>query len=148
MDEIYSGLREQAFSINAEDINVDLENSEQIFAIIVDIPTTKNIATLFCSIDGTVSMYYSSGKFEIGLGEKEIIRKAAVSLLISSGQCLPFMNSYENHEIDQNAMQVFVFFREGIKTKKIDITHIRTKEDKFMNFLIQNVLTAIRTNQR
>lgn len=146
MDEVYLGFREQAFSINAEDINIDLENSEQVFAIVVDIPISENIATLFCSIDGTVSMYYSNGKFDIGLGEKEVVRKAAVSLLISSGQCLPFVNLYENHIIDHSAMQVFMFFRDGIKTMKIDIAHSKTKEEKFMNFLIQNVLTAIRIN--
>ncbi|HEY5535047.1 MAG TPA: hypothetical protein VIL99_08965 [Ignavibacteria bacterium] len=146
MDEVYLGFREQAFSINAEDINIDLENSEQVFAIVVDIPISENIATLFCSIDGTVSMYYSNGKFDIGLGEKEVVRKAAVSLLISSGQCLPFVNLYENHIIDHSAMQVFMFFLDGIKTMKIDIAHSKTKEEKFMNFLIQNVLTAIRIN--
>lgn len=90
-------------------------------------------------------MYYSNGKFDIGLGEKETVRKAAMSLLISSGQCLPYMDMYENSIIDKDVMQVFAFYRNGIKTKKIDILNKnKLKEDKFLNFLIQNVLSAIR----
>ena len=113
--------------------------------MVADIPVKENVATLFCSIDGTVSMYYSNGKFEIGLGENDTIRKAAISLLISSGQCLPYMNSFKNHIIDKNVMQVFAFYRDGIKTKKIDVLS-KSKEDRFLNFLIQNVLTAIRSH--
>lgn len=48
MDQIYLDLREQAFSIQAKDININLENSEQVFAIIIDIPVNEKIVTLFC----------------------------------------------------------------------------------------------------
>ncbi len=144
MDKKYIDIREQAFSIKAEDINLRLENEEQVFASIVDIPVNGNIATLFCSFDGTVSMYYSNGKIDIGLGKKEAVRKAAMSLLFSSGQCLSYMDSLENHIIDGSVIQIFVFYRDGIKTKKIDIMNSKAKEERFLNFLIQNVLTAMR----
>ena len=105
-----------------------------------------NIVTLFCSFDETVSLYHSNGKFDIGLGEKEGVRKAAMSLLTSGGQCLKYMDLHENHEDYKSNMQVYIFYRNGIKTKEIDIKDLETKEDGFLNFLIQNVLTAIRTN--
>lgn len=38
MNEVYLGLREQAFLITPQDIGVFLENNEQVFAAIVDIP--------------------------------------------------------------------------------------------------------------
>ncbi len=53
---------------------------------------------------------------------------------------------FENHIIYESVIQVFLFYRDGIKTKKINIKDCKTKEDKFINFLIQNILTAIHTN--
>lgn len=144
MDNVYLGIREQAFSIKPEDINIVLENDKQVFAAIADIPVRGNIVTLFCSFDGTVSLYYSNGKLSTGLGENPAIRKAAMSLLISSGQCLPFMELMKSSLLDESIMQVFLFYRDGIKSKKIDPDHAKTKEEKFLNFLIQNVLDEVR----
>ena len=146
MDKTYLGLREQAFALQHDkSINVHLENDKQVYAALVDIPVRSNIATLFCVIDGTVSLYYSTGRIDVGLGEKPAIRKAAMSLLVSSGQCLPYMQQCENHETDNSVMQFFAFCRDGLKTKRIDLES-KEKEDKFLNFLVQNVITAVRAN--
>lgn len=147
MDEAYLGLREQAFLITPQDIGVYLENNEQVFAAVVDIPINGRIVTMFCSFDGTVSLYYSNGKCDIGLGEKENIRKAAMSFLVSSSQCLKFMSSYKSNEIIEQSMQVFLFYKNGVKTQKIFVDSCKTKEEKFLNFMVQNILAAIRTNQ-
>ena len=72
----------------------------------------------FCSFDGTVSLYYDTGKCDIGLGKNKDIREAAMSLLVSSGQCLKFMNLMENNEIDKSDMHVYLFCSEGIKEKR------------------------------
>lgn len=147
MNELYLGLREQAFLIKPQNIGVYLENNEQVFAAVVDVPVNGKIVTMFCSFDGTVSMYYSNGKCNIGLGKKENIRKAAISFLVSSGQCLKLMDSYESNKIIEQSMQVFLFYKSGVKTQKICINSLKTKEEKFLNFLVQNVLSVIRTNQ-
>lgn len=113
----------------------------------MDIPINGRIVTMFCSFDGTVSLYYSNGKCDIGLGEKENIRKAAMSFLVSSSQCLKFMSSYKSNEIIEQSMQVFLFYKNGVKTQKIFVDSCKTKEEKFLNFMVQNILAAIRTNQ-
>lgn len=102
---------------------------------------------MLCSFEGTVSLYYSNGKCDIGLGEKENIRKAAMSFLVSSGQCLKSMDSYESNEIIEQSMQVFLFYKNGVKTQKICINSLKTKEEKFLNFMVQNILSEIRVNQ-
>ena len=147
MNDIYLGLRKQAFLITPQDIGVYLENNEQVFAAVVDIPASGKMVTMFCSFDGTVSMYHSNGKCDIGLGQKENIRKAAMSFLVSSGQCLKFMDSYESNEIIEQRMQVFLFYKDGIKTQKICIDSLKTKEEKFLNFMVQNILSEIRKNK-
>ena len=147
MNEVYLGLREQTFLITPKDIGVYLENNEQVFAAVVDIPVNGEIVTMFCSFDGTVSLYFSNGKCDIGLGKKENIRKAAMSFLVSSSQCLRFMDSYESNEIIEQSIQVFLFYKNGVKTQKICIDSLKTKEEKFLNFMVQNILSEIRTNK-
>ncbi|GLC30959.1 hypothetical protein [Clostridium omnivorum] len=147
MNDVYLDLREQAFLITQQDIGVYLENNEQVFAAIVDIPIKGKVATMFCTFDGTVSLYNSNRRCDIGLGNNEGIRKASLSFLVSSGQCLKFMDSYESKDIIEQCMQVFLFYKNGIKTQKICIDGLKTKEEKFLNFLIQNILSEIRKNQ-
>lgn len=146
MNDVYLGLRKQTFSITSQDIGVYLENDEQVFAAVVDIPVSGKIVTMFCSFDGTVSLYYSNGKCDLGLGQRENIRKAAMSFLVSSGQCLKLMDSYESNEVIEQRMQVFLFYNKGIKAQKICIDSLESKEEKFLNFLVQNILSEIRKN--
>jgi hypothetical protein len=144
MNDVYLGLREQAFLITPKDIEVYLENEEQVFAAVVDIPIRGKMVTMLCLLDGTVSMYYSNGKYDIGLGKIDNIRKAAASFLVSSGQCLKFMDPYESNEFIEQCIKVFLFYKGGIKTQKINIDGLMTKEERFLNFLIQYVLSEIR----
>ena len=147
MNKVYLGLREQAFLITPMDIGIYLESNEQVFAAVVDIPVGGKTVTIFCSLDGTVSMYYSNGKCDIGLGEKENIRKAAMSFLISSGQCLKFMDLCKGNEIIEQSMQVFLFYKNGVKSQKICIDSLKTKEEKFLNSMVQSILSEIRINK-
>lgn len=92
--DIYLGLRQQALDMKAIDIGVTLDNNEQVYGAVVDMPTSdnKNIATLVCFFDGTVSLYYSTGGGLLGFGQTyEEVRKAGMSFLFSAVQVLPIM---------------------------------------------------------
>lgn len=61
IDTTYVGLRNQILNLKASDIGIELDDNSQIYASVVDMPIGKDIVSLICVIDGTVSMYYSSG---------------------------------------------------------------------------------------
>lgn len=145
---MYNGLREKAFLLKPEEIGISLENNRQAYAAIVDIKIKNAIVTLFCSIDGTVSLYYSNGQLRIGLGENEEIRKAGISLLISAGQCLDAMQKTNSYDINPTGMNVFLLTKDAVHFARIDKGTLSVKEIRFLNFLIQNVFTAIRASSK
>jgi len=147
-EKIYSGLRERAFLLRPEQIGISLENERQVYAAIIDIRLQNALATLVCSIDGTISLYYSNGQVSIGLGEEEEIRKTGISLLISAGQCLSAMEKTNIYDIEPAEMNVFLLTRDDVYFTKIEKGKLSVREIQFLNFLIQNVFTAIRTSSK
>ena len=115
LDPAYKGLRSQALNTKPADIGVTLDNNEQVYAAVADIPTKNGISTLVCVIGGTVSLYYSNGGGLIGLGQKyEEVRSAGNSFLISAGQMIPYLAKAVDFGIseDQKAV-VFLLARDG-----------------------------------
>ncbi|HEY5536046.1 MAG TPA: hypothetical protein VIL99_14065 [Ignavibacteria bacterium] len=143
MNEIYKEMRKRAFTTKPEDIRIILENNQQVYAAVVDMNIKGNLVSLVCIFDGSVSLYYSNGKCDIGLGKKEKIKKAAISFLISSGQCIHIMNKTVNYSGETENMKVYLFTKAGIYLKEISISKPESKEEKFLNFLVNNVLSAI-----
>ena len=47
-DNAYLGLRQLALDTKPEDIGVILDNNEQVYVAVVDLPLTNGIATLVC----------------------------------------------------------------------------------------------------
>lgn len=147
LNDFYMQMRKRAFELRPENMEISLQNNEQIYASVADLNVNDSIVTLICTIDGTVSLYYSSGKYDIGLGKNEDVRQAAISLLISSGQCIKSMQRVDKYPVETKNIQVFLFSKDGIYQKIITSDENQTKEEKFLNFLIQNVLTSIRMSK-
>ena len=145
-EEIYSGLRERVFKLKPDQMGISLENNKQVYAAVIDMRLKNALATLVCSIDGTISLYYSTGQVSIGLGEKEEIRKAGISLLISAGQCLGAMEKTNSYDIEPAEMNAFLLTRDAVYFTNIEREKLSVREIQFLNFLIQNVFTAIRTS--
>lgn len=82
---IYDDLRSKALEIQPEDLGIRLENETQVYAALIDFKTNNRLVTLFCTINGDVSLYFSDAVPAIGLGQSELIQKKAISFLISSG---------------------------------------------------------------
>ena len=144
MNDIYTEMRNKVFTLKPEDVGVSLNNNDQVYASVVDINVNGNIVTLICAFDGTVSLYYSNGKCDVGLGKNEKINQAAISFLVSSGQCIKAMQKATQYPVGEKNMQIYLFVKDGIYQKTILNNKAEEKEARFLNFLVQNVLTAIR----
>ncbi len=110
-DNPYLGLRQQALSVKPEQLGVTLDNNEQVYAAVVDLPVTHATVTLACFFDGTVSLYYSNGGGMLGAGQKhEEVRKAGMSFLFSAGQTLKFLEKTDNLDLPhrQGRMRVLI----------------------------------------
>lgn len=147
----FYGLRNQALTMKPEDIGITLDNNEQVFAAVVDMPLPNGkIVTLVCFFDGTVSLYNSTGGGLLGLGQKhESIRKAGGSFLYSAGQTLKFLNKTTQFDLPNgNLAFVYLLTNDGAYKAEYNMSNTQ-KSDKhiqFLNFLIQNTLNTIREN--
>lgn len=147
MNEIYQEIRKKAFMLKPEDIRVSLENNKQVYAAVVDMNVKGNLVTLVCTLDGTVSIYYSNGRCDVGLGKNEKIKQAATSFLISSGQCIEKMQKTMQYTQETRDMKIYLFAKEGIYLKEILNIKSESKEESFLSFLVNNVLNTIRSNE-
>ncbi len=143
---MYNPMRNMAFNIKPEDLGVTLDSDDQVYGSIIDMNTGNGIATMVCFIDGTASLYFSSGGGIIGSGQYENVRKAVGSYLISIHQVLPILRVTEDYNyIPQDNHHIFYLFTlNGKYTIDIDIKNIDTNEKKFLFSLSQMVLKEIR----
>ena len=145
-ENVYSPMRNMAFNVKPEDIGVILDNDEQVYGSIVDMGMGGGVATMVCFIDGTASLYFSSGGGIIGAGQHESVQKAVASYLVSIHQVLPITKATEDfNAVPEEDHHIFYLFtRTGKYTIDIDTNDIKTKETNFLFSLSQMVLTEIR----
>jgi hypothetical protein len=147
----YHGLRKMAFDIKPESLGVTLDNDEQVYGAIIDMGmNSNNVCTMVCFIDGTASLYFSTGGGFIGAGEHEDVRKAAGSFLVSIHQVLPVMRKTDCFDIVpiENHHIFYLLTRAGVYTIDIDLDdYSKSKETYFLFSLAQMVLSEIRKVQ-
>lgn len=137
----YSELRQKALATTPQDAGIKLENNHQVYAALIDFGNKTRKVSLFCAIDGTVELYFSNAIPVYGLGRNENIKKAAISLLISSGQTLAKLP--KNHMTWKKE-------RLHLIAEGTWVVNINRKEDskvlRFLDTLFQDLLRAIREN--
>jgi len=144
----YEGLRNLALNLKPNDVQVTLTNNEQVYVAVVDIPAESGIATLVCAIDGSVSLYFSSGGGAIGIGQRyEKVREAGASFLVSAGQTIPLLSKASDFNLPQNnKASIYLLVRDGAYKAEFDMNNPQQSDQhiQFLNFLVQNTLTEIR----
>jgi hypothetical protein len=144
----YLGLRQQVLNLKPSDIGITLDNEQQVYAAVVDMPINKNIASLICVFDGTVSLYYSNGGGMIGLGQKfDEVRQAGGSFLFSAGQAISKFDKVNKFPLpDGSKTNVYLLTMNYVYKASFDMNKVdsSSKEISFINFLIQNVINKIR----
>ena len=144
----FEAMRKSALEIEARDINIQLSNDKQVYASIVDMRIKKTIATLTCMFDGTVSILYSNGRMDIGLGSNPNIKKAAMTFLLNAGQCLSYLETTNNYDISYDMdMVVYLKAMNGTYIASIDPNNPKNKVDGLLNLLIQKVLSEVKQAQ-
>ena len=141
----YYGLRRQVLDIKQPPFT--LTNNHSVVAAIVDMDMDEAVASLACVADGTVSLYFSTGGGQLGLGSAdEGIRTAALAFLNGSAQFLDQMEMVQDYPLPQNNKHfVYIVAKDGVYRRELDMETIDTasKEMRLLNDLYQNVLDKI-----
>lgn len=147
-DSKYLGLRQQTVDIKPEDLFICLDKGKQhqVYAAVVDMPIKGSLATLTCTFDGTVSIYFSDGAEILGASSKsEEVKNNVIGFLYSAGQVISFMDKVDTCPLPENKDTiVYLKCGEGTYSTHYDMNVVQTEKYKsFLNFLIQRVVKAL-----
>jgi len=88
----YTGLRDLALNLKAEDLELAKSvKSETALAAILEFGTHEGSATIFSSVTGDASMYFSSGGAIIGGFAHKTVSEAAIAFVESAQDYFPQM---------------------------------------------------------
>ena len=142
----YLFYRKQVLEYTNDDMNLKLDNDEQVYIALFDIPLKSNIVgfqtqSLALVFGLNTHIYHGSGKVITELEENANVKKAMQSLLISSSQVLPYMEMTNDVEF-YNSDYIRVYFKTG---KGVYFKELKeaTKENDFIKMMMNHVLKQI-----
>lgn len=142
----YLQFRQQVLQYTNIDMNLQLENDEQVYIAVFDVPIESNIVGVhtqtFALVFGlNTHLYFGTGEVFTGLEKNQNVMKAMQSLLISSYQVLGKMQLTNEAEFyESQNIRAYLKTRKGIFFKEVlgDC-----KEDKFLLTLLNNLRKEI-----
>lgn len=147
----YLKYRERVIKYTYQDMNLELENDEQVYIAVFDMPLKSDIIgfqtqTLALVYGLNTHIYHGSGRVIVGLEKNKNIMKAMQSLLISSHQVLNVMEIAENIDFyNSNKVRAYLKTRKGIYFRELAGN---CKEDEFLLGLMNYVLHEIAESRR
>ncbi|SEO96765.1 hypothetical protein SAMN04488134_1261 [Amphibacillus marinus] len=142
VDEKYLDYRSQVLKYTNQDMNLLLENENQVYIAVFDIPIKSNIIgiqtqTLALVFGLNTHLYSGSGSKLTKLEHYSKVMKAMQSLLLSCSQVLPFMKLTNNFDFyNSKHVRVYLKTERGVYFKEL------SKKDKIDNFL-QNMMNYV-----
>lgn len=95
----YQDLRNMIFSITPEQLNMNIKDKNQPLCTIMELNVSGETATLVSVVDGSTSLYFSTGGGIIGGGTHENVRKASLMFLEESRKYINSMKRDIEHHL-------------------------------------------------
>ncbi|MFT3983217.1 MAG: hypothetical protein QM697_04890 [Lachnospiraceae bacterium] len=142
----YLQYRKKVLEYTNQDMNLALENNEQVYIGVFDIPLKSNIVgfqtqTLVLLFGLNTHIYHGSGNVIVDLEKNPKVMKAMQSLLISSHQVLKSMKLITNADYyESNNVRAYLKTGKGIYFKELCGN---CKEDEFLLMLMNHILRKV-----
>ena len=142
----YLEVREQVLQYTYTDMNLKLENDEQVYIAVFDIPTKSGLLygqtqTLALVFGLNANIYSGNGDVLTGLEKNENVMQAMQSLFISSPQVLTAMELVESFNYyDSKNIRAYLKTRRGVYFKELSE---ESNENNFLKMLIGNVINEV-----
>lgn len=121
----YLEVREQVLQYTYTDMNLKLENDEQVYIAVFDIPTKSGLLygqtqTLALVFGLNTNIYFGNGDVLTGLEKNKNVMQAMQSLFISSPQVLTAMELVESFNYyDSKNIRAYLKTRRGVYFKEL-----------------------------
>lgn len=105
--EIYTELRDQALSIQADQLGLSPDAANPVFGILMETGYKDAVVTVSAMGEGSVSLYFSNGGGIIGLGEHEGPRQAGLELLSVANKFLSHLKPTKEFPLPKTGYTTF-----------------------------------------
>ena len=142
----YLEYRSNVLNYTNIDMNLELENDEQVYIAVFDIPTESGIhlrhtMTLALVFGLNTHIYWGDGNVMVGLEKNMETMKAMQSLFISSSQILNSMTVVNDYSyFESSKVRAYLKTRIGVYYRELSN---ETREEKFLTMLMKKVLNSI-----
>lgn len=141
----YLQFRNQVLNCTNENLNLMLDNEEQVYIAVFDIPIDSIVhgcsMTLALVFGLNTHVYFSNGEVITGLEKNKDVMFAMQSLFISSVQVLNQMELVESYDYyESEYVRAYLKTSKGVFFKEMKGN---TKEERFLIMLKDNILRAI-----
>ena len=146
VSEDYLEYRQQLLDYTNQDMNLDLENDQQIYLSLIDIPLKSNIIghqtqSLAMLFGLNTNIYHGSGDFKTGLEECNEVKKATMTFFMNCPQVLQYTTITNDIEFyNSEYIRVYLKTSKGIYFKELKDD---CKENQFLKMLINKILDQI-----
>ena len=98
----YQGMREQLFSMDPRTLGLDPDTTTNpIWAFLMETAYPEGVVSLLATVEGTVSLYFSSGGGTIGLGQHAEPAAISAELLAMAEDFLPKFQPTEDRSLPE-----------------------------------------------
>lgn len=142
----YLEYRMKVLNYTNIDMNLALENDEQVYIGVFDIPIESGIVgfqtqSLALVFGLNTHIYHGSGAVRVNLEDDSEVKRAMQSALISSHQALKSMKLTEDIEFyNSSNVRVYLKTGKGIYFKELNKSD---KVDRFLEMLMNHILVKI-----
>ncbi len=146
MNAKYLQNRLNVLNYTNEDMNLKLDNNEQVYLSVIDIPTGSGIVdneimSIALIFGLNTHIYFANGNVKVDLEKNKDIMEMMQSLLISSSQALPHMEKTEDFDV-KNLKNKHIYLKtaEGLFYLELDG---RGKAQNFLEGMTKMLLQKI-----
>lgn len=142
----YLKYRQQILQYTDDDMNLRLDNDNQVYIALFDIPVQSNIIgfqtqSLALIFGLNTILIHGSGEAITELEKNVNVKKAMQSILVSSSQVLPFMKLSNDIEFyNSDYIRVYLKTSKGVYFKELNK---KTNENSFIKMMLDHVLNEI-----
>lgn len=147
--DVFEGLRSRVFATSPQDIGIrPSAEHPHVWGVLVELGLDQGTVTLVALLDGTVSLYTSTGGGIIGAGAHEEIGRAALNLIASAEKSRGDLAPIASHPLPvPGRVRFYLLTFEGTLTSDVAEAELSAPAHPLRQLFLdaEAVLTAIRT---
>jgi hypothetical protein len=135
------------FATDPASIELTPDNTNGIWAVLMEMGQPGAVITLVCVAEGTVSLYFSTGGGMLGIGEHEGPRAAAMNLINQAPRFLADAAKTTSFPLPDEGITRFYFLTfDGVYEIKANTNELGNQQSPFSDlfYLGQDVITQAR----